>query len=116
VERRAPTVWLAGLLIGVLAGILGLILPIAGLGLLIAATLLVLLRGTWAFGLGGVWLGFGGLWSALLLRAGLECAMNPASSDGCSSQMFQAYLVVGVLMSVTGLLVSAAAFRSRRAA
>ena len=115
-ERRSNTVWFAGLAIGVLAAILGLILPVAGLGLGIAATLLVLLRGPRTFGLGGVWLGFGGVWTALLFRALLECAMSPTPGDGCSSQMFQAYLVVGVLMAVLGLLVSIAAFRGRRAA
>jgi hypothetical protein len=116
VERGAQTVWLAALSIGVLAGILGLILPVAGLGLGVAATLLVLLRGPRLVGLGGVWLGFGGLWSALLIRAGIECATGPAPSDGCSSPMFQAYLVVGLLMAVLGLVVSVVAFRSRRTA
>lgn len=110
------TVWLAGLLIGVLAGIIGLIIPVAGIGLAIASTLLVLLRGPRTFGLGGVWLGFGGVWTALLFRALLECATTSTPSDGCHSQLFQTYIVVGLLMAVIGLFVTVVAIRGRRAA
>ena len=117
IDKHAQTVWLAALLGGVLAGICGLIFPIAGIGLLVLATLLTLLassRGPRLVALGGVWLGFGGLWSALLLRAGLECATQPPSSDGCGSSMFQAYVAVGVVTAALGLFVSIRALRRRR--
>ena len=39
-----------------------------------------------------------------------------APSDGCSSQIFQTYLIAGLFMAVIGLLVSVAAFRGRRPA
>ena len=104
-------------MLGAVAGVWGLIMPITGLVLAVAATLLaLLLRGPRLFGLGGVWLGFGGIWSVFLLRAGIDCIVGPAPSDGCSSQLFKIYLVVGMLLAAAGLLATTVAFRGGRPA
>ena len=85
--------------------------------LVVAATALALLLGRpRLFGLGGAWLGFGGIWSVFLLRASVECAMSPPSSDECSSRLFQTYLVVGILMAAVGVLATVKAFRGVRGA
>jgi hypothetical protein len=102
-------------MLGALAGVIGLIMPVLGLILAAVITVLALLRAPREFGLGGVWLGFGGTWTFFLGRAGIECLAAPPTSDGCGSPMFQAYLVVGVLMAAAGLLVTASAFRGRAA-
>ena len=116
-DRAPQTAWLVALLLGAVAGVWGLIMPVTGMVLAVAATLLaLLLRGPRLFGLGGVWLGFGGIWSFFLLRASIECAMNTPSSDGCSSRIFQTYLVVGILLAVVGMLVTVKAFRRGRRA
>jgi hypothetical protein len=117
VDRAAQTAWVVAVLLGAVAGVWGLVMPVTGMVLAVAATLLaLLLRGPRWFGLGGVWLGFGGSWSFFLIRASIECAMNPASSDGCGSRIFQTYLVVGILMAVVGMLVTRRAFRGGRTA
>lgn len=117
VEKRAQSAWLAALLLGTVAGIFGLIMPVAGMGLVVAATALVLLvPGPRLFGLAGTWLGFGGMWSVLLFRVGIDCVVGPSTSDGCDNWIFQTYLVVGILMAVVGLLLTLAVFRGRRRA
>lgn len=114
-DKRPQTAWLVALLLGAVAGVWGLVMPITGLVLAVAATLLaLLLPGPRRFGLGGVWLGFGGIWSVFLGRASVECAVAPPPSDGCGGPMFQAYLVVGILLAAGGLLATAAAFRRVR--
>lgn len=117
IERRAQSAWLVALVLGAVAGVFGLIMPVAGPILAVSATSLALLLGRpRVFGLGGAWLGFGGMWSIFLLRAGFDCVAAPVSSDGCSSQLFQTYLIVGILMAIVGLLVTALASRGGRTA
>lgn len=117
VEKRAQSAWLAALLLGTVAGIAGLIVPVAGMLLAVLTTVLVLLvPGPRKFGLAGAWLGFGGTWSALLIKTGIECVVGPSTSDGCGNWLFQTYLVVGILMAMVGLLLTLVVFRGTRAA
>jgi hypothetical protein len=117
VEKRAQSAWLAALVLGAVAAIWGLIMPVAGMLLMVLTTALVLLvPGTRLFGLAGTWLGFGGIWSVMLIRAGVDCVVGPATSDGCDNWLFLTYLVVGILMTLVGLLLTLAVFRGRRTA
>ncbi len=117
VDKGAQSAWLAAVLLGAVAAVVGVVIPATGLPLAAAVTVLVLvLRGPRQFGIGGAWLGFGGMWSVLLGRAAVDCVLGPASSDGCESSVFQAYLVIGIVLAGAGLLISAAAFRGRPAA
>ncbi len=116
VDKGAQSAWLAAVMLGAVTAVLGAVIPALGLPLAAAVTVLVLLvRGPRQCGLGGAWLGFGGIWAVFLGRAGIDCVLAGASSDGCSSPMFQGYIVVGCLMTAAGALVTARAFRGRPA-
>jgi hypothetical protein len=115
VAKRAQSAWLAALMLGVVAGIFGLIMPVTGMALAVVTTALVLLvPGPRLFGLAGAWLGFGGIWSGLLIRVGIDCVVGPSTSDGCDNWLFIAHLVVGILMAIAGLLLTLVVFRGRR--
>ena len=117
VEKRAQSGWLAALLLGAVAAIWGLIMPVAGMLLVVLTTAFVLLvPGTRLFGLAGAWLGFGGVWSMLLVRAAVGCVVGPSTSGGCDNWLFLTYLVVGILLAVVGMLLTLVMFRGRRAA
>ena len=116
-RRSSQSAWLATLLLGAVAAILGLIVPVTGLFLALAVTIVVLvLPGPGRFGFAGAWLGFGGTWTAMLGRAGVDCLLGAETSGACGGSLFQTYLAVGLLMAVVGLLATARAFRDVRAA
>jgi hypothetical protein len=111
------TAWLAGLVLGVPAAFLVLVFPLVGVLILLAAVALLLLRGPRRFGIGGLLIGFGSTWTALLLLARLNCdAFNAAPNQGCTEPpTIDTYLVAGVILAMLGLALTLVAVRERRA-
>jgi uncharacterized membrane protein len=108
--RRRLSNWMAGLVLGVGAGVLALILPILG-WLIVAAFLVGLIRATPRIpAIGGLFLGFGTTWLALLLRSHFECqAFNAVPGQGCLDPDIGPYLAVGAAQVAIGIVATAAA-------
>ena len=101
--------WNAGLVVGVGAGVLSLIFPI--LGWLIAGAFLVgLIRATpRAPAVGGLFLGVGTTWLALLVRAHFECqGFNATPGQACMEPDIGPFLAVGAALLAVGLFATAA--------
>lgn len=107
--RRSLSNWIAGLVVGVGAGVLSLVLPI--LGWVIAAAFLVgLIRATPRISaVGGLFLGIGTTWIALLLRSHAECqAFNATPGQACAEPDIGPFLAIGAALLLVGLFATAA--------
>jgi hypothetical protein len=107
--RRSLSNWIAGLVVGVGAGVLSLVLPI--LGWVIAVAFLVsLIRATPRLpAVGGLFLGLGTTWLALLLRSHGECqAFNAAPGQACIEPDIGPFLAIGAGLLSIGMFATAA--------
>lgn len=107
--RRSLSNWIAGLAVGVGAGVLSSVLPI--LGWVIAVAFLVgLIRATPRIpAVGGLFLGIGTTWLALLLRSHVECqAFNSAPGQACGEPDIGPFLAVGAVLLAVGMVATAA--------
>lgn len=108
--------WTAGVLLGVLDGILFFAFPILGLGLLSVATVLALRDRARAAGIAGLLVGLGGCWTFFLVRATLECdAFNRIPNQGCVVFGLDPYLALAVVLLLVGAGLTVVAIRSRTA-
>jgi hypothetical protein len=106
--------WLIGLVFGVAAGILVLLgggpfffLSVAFLALAFAAARSL------AF-LSGAFVGLGGTWLALTVRAQLACdAFNAAPNQGCSGYGVGPFIALSAGIFAVGLLLALGAWRRR---
>jgi hypothetical protein len=113
---RAGRGWLSGVAVGVTAGFATLEIPSLGWVLVFAFAVPAAISGPRLAAIGGLLVGLGGVWLALLGRVALTCT---ATGDelGCQSPGIESWLAVGGAMLAAGLiLTSLAAIRSRRGA
>jgi hypothetical protein len=111
---RASRRWLSGVAVGVTAGFATLEIPSLGWLLVIAFALPAAISGPRLAAIGGLLIGLGGVWLALLGRVALTCT---ATGDelGCQSPGIESWLAVGGAMFASGLLLTVlAAIRARR--
>jgi hypothetical protein len=107
--RRSLSNWIAGLVVGVGAGVPSLVLPI--LDWVIAVAFLVgLTRATPRVpAVGGLFVGLGTTWLALLLRSHVECqAFNAAPGRACMEPDIGPYVAVGAALLAVGMFATAA--------
>ena len=103
-EARS-TAWLAGLVLGVVAGFVALELPTLGIVFLVLALVLLGRRAPRRAGVGGLALGFGSLWVVVLAHAWFECATG--TWHGCTgSSSADGFLVAGVVILLLGVLLT----------
>lgn len=114
--RRGLSNWIAGLVVGAGAGVLALILPILGWGIVLVFALLIIRAAPRMPAFGGLFLGLGATWLALLIRSHLKCqAFNSTPGQACAEPDFGPLLAVGAALLAIGILGTvAAAFRARR--
>jgi hypothetical protein len=107
--RRSLSNWIAGLVVGVGAGVLALVLPV--LGWVIALAFLVgLIRARPRIpAVGGLFLGVGTTWLALLLRSHFECqGFNTTPGQACMEPDIGPFLAVGAALLAVGMFATAA--------
>ena len=113
VEPR--TAWLLGLLLGVLDGFLGFEFPPLALGLLAVATIVLSRDASRAAGIGGLLLGAGGLWIAVLLHAQASCTdFNAGPGQECVMPDVTPYLGAAAVAALVGLALTLRAARGSR--
>ena len=115
IDRQAA--WAIGLLLGALDGLLAAELPVMGLVLLGLGVALNARTPTRLAGIGGLLLGFGGLWFLVLWNAMVRCAAFDALPDqGCSMPSVTGFLVIAAVPMVAGIGLTVLAIRggSRR--
>ena len=108
--RRGFSNWLAGLVVGVGAGVLALILPAIGYAIALAFALLMVRATPRLPAFGGLFLGLGATWLTLLIRSHLDCqAFNSTPGQGCVEPDIGPLLGVGAVMLAIGVLATVAA-------
>jgi hypothetical protein len=110
------TDWLAGLVVGALAGVLTLIFPTLGWGIALVFGLLILRRGRRLPAFGGLFLGLGAAWVGLLVRAELACrAFDAEPGQECIQPDIGPWLAVGAMFVAIGIVATVVAvFRRDR--
>ena len=111
IGRRAVSNWIAGVVVGVAAGVLSLFFPT--LGWLIAVAFLVgLIRASSRLpAIGGLFLGFGAAWLVILVRSHLDCrAFNAAPNQECREPDIGSWLAVAGVLLALGLLMTVVAW------
>ena len=114
--RRSLSNWIAGLVVGVGAGVVALVLPVFG-WIIAVAFLVGLVRATPRIpAVGGLFLGLGTTWLALLIRSHFECqAFNAVPGQGCMDPDIGPYLTLGAAEVAIGIVATATALiRARR--
>ena len=114
-SERWPN-WAIGLIFGAAAGFMVLVggAPFLFLSLAFLAPAFVVARSL-AF-LSGAFIGVGGLWAALTIRAQLACdAFDAAPNQGCQGFGVGQFVIVSAVILGIGLLVGALAWRRRAA-
>ena len=102
------TNWLAGLVVGVAAGLLTLTVPTLGYAMLLAFGLLLIRAAPRLPAIGGLFVGLGATWLALLLRSTLACnAFDAAPGQECRAPDLGPWLAGGVLLLAIGIVASA---------
>jgi hypothetical protein len=113
-RRETLGSWAIGAVFGAAAGFMTLVagapmlfISLAGLALaFVAARSLALLS--------GAFVGVGGTWLALTVRAGLACdAFDAQPNQGCQAVGEEPFLVVSTIVLAAGLLIGALAWRRR---
>ena len=114
--RSSPgTSWLAGLVLGVMDGVLLLEFPIAGIGIALATIGVIGWKGRLVAGLGGALTGVGATWLVLFGRVALTCGADVGDA-GCFAPGIGSAVTASAGVLAVGLAISAfAAVRSRRA-
>jgi len=105
VKSRARSNWLAGVVVGVAAGVLTLTFPTLG-WLIVLAFLLGLIRAAPRLpAVGGLFCGLGTAWLVLLGRSNLECqAFDAAPGQECGSPDIGVWLAVGGALLAIGVV------------
>jgi hypothetical protein len=105
VKSRARSNWLAGVVVGVAAGVLTLTFPTLG-WLVVLAFLLGLIRATPRLpAVGGLFCGVGTAWLVLLVRSNLECqAFDAAPGQECGSPDIGGWLAIGGVLLAIGVI------------
>jgi hypothetical protein len=104
------TDWLAGLVVGVVAGVLALIFPTLGWGIALVFGLLIIRRARRLPAFGGLFLGLGAAWVGLLVRAQLACqAFDAEPGQECIQPDVGPWLAVGATFLAIGIVSTVAA-------
>jgi hypothetical protein len=114
-SERWPN-WAIGLMFGAAAGFMVLVggAPFLIVSLAFLVLAFVLTRSL-AF-LSGAFIGVGGLWAALMIRAQLACnAFDAAPNQGCQGFGVGQFVIVSAVILGIGLLVGVLAWRRRAA-
>jgi F0F1-type ATP synthase assembly protein I len=103
--------WLAGVVVGVAAGVLTLTFPTLG-WLIVLAFLLGLIKARPRLpAVGGLFFGFGAAWLVILVRSHLECqAFDAAPGQECREPDIGSWLAVAGILLAIGALISVAAW------
>lgn len=108
--------WGVGLVFGAAAGFMVLLGGAPFLALSVAFLALAFVAARSLAFLSGAFLGVGGLWFALTVRAQLACdAFDAAPNQGCQGFGVGQFLIVGAVVVGLGLLVGIVAWRRRAA-
>ena len=103
--RRGFSNWLAGLVVGVAAGVLALLLPVVGYAIALIFALLMIRATPRLPAFGGLFLGLGASSLTLLIRAHLDCqAFNLTPGQGCLEPDIGPLLAVGAVLLAIGVL------------
>jgi hypothetical protein len=106
------TAWVAGLVLGVALGFVGLEAPSIGLGLVVLAMVVLGLKAPRTAGIGGLAFGFGVLWVLVLARGLLYCSNG--TWQGCSSSpTTEVFLAIGAIILLIGIVLSVVALTGR---
>lgn len=114
-HKRRREHWVAGVVVGVAAGVLTLTFPTLG-WLIVLAFLLGLIRAAPRLpAVGGLFFGLGTAWLVLLVRSNLECqAFDAAPGQECGSPDIGGWLAfAGVWLAIGVLSPMVAVIRSR---
>ncbi|GAC1675071.1 MAG: hypothetical protein NVS9B8_17440 [Candidatus Limnocylindrales bacterium] len=113
-KHPLPTVWFAAALLGALAGALTLEIPSIGWLLVFGFALPATLAGRRSAALGGMLLGLGAAWIALLSAASARCTtFNAEPGQGCTEPDLGPWLTIGFAMLVGGALLTSRAWWNR---
>lgn len=114
--RRVGRGWLSGLAVGAAGGFAALEFPPVGWFVIVGFTLPAVVVGPRIASVGGLLVGIGGVWIALLGRMALTCQAT-GEDLGCHAPNLDPWLDAGaVMLAVGALLTIAAAVGARRAA
>jgi len=113
--RRGLSNWLAGVAVGVAAGVLTLTFPTLG-WLIVLAFLLGLIRAAPRLpAFGGLFFGVGTTWVVLLVRSHLECrAFDAAPGQECGDPGIELWLAIGGVLLAIGVVSTAVALVQER--
>ena len=101
---------LAGLVVGATAGFLALIFPTLGWGIVLVFGVLALLKPPRLPALGGLLVGVGASWLAVLIRSHLDCqAFNAVPGQECGDPDIGVWLAFGAALLVAGIVMTTAA-------
>lgn len=109
VARRSA--WLGGLVVGVGAGALSLVIPFVGWTIGLAFVVGAAMTRAIVPGLGGFLMGGGGTWLALLIRADVACRSFTGPGRECIPPDSAPWLAGGLAMLGAGLLLTLVAMR-----
>ncbi len=112
---RGRSNWLAGVVVGVAAGVLTLTFPTLG-WLVVLAFLLGLIRAAPRLpAVGGLFFGLGTAWLVVLVRSNLECqAFDAAPGQECGSPDIGVWLAAGAVLLAIGILATVVAVSRAR--
>lgn len=110
ISRRSD--WLAGLVVGVLDGVLFFLFPALAVVLLGLFAVLASTRSTRLAAWSGALVGAAAAWLVLLGRSAVECEQfNAVPGQGCTQPDLTGWIVAGGLLLVAGLGLGLAAWR-----
>ena len=108
--------WIAGVVVGVAAGVVSLIVPTLGWLLAVAFLVGVIRAAPRLPAIAGLFFGFGAAWLVILVRSSLECqAFDAAPGKECGEPDIGSWLAIaGILLAVGVLLTVVAWARASR--
>lgn len=109
--RRALSNWLAGVVVGVVAGVLSLLFPTLG-WIIVVAFLVGLIRAAPRLpALGGLFFGYGAAWLVVLVRSHVDCqTFDAAPNQECGDPEIGSWLAVAGVLLALGLLMTVVAW------
>jgi hypothetical protein len=109
------TDWLAGAATGVFGGLLTAIFPIVGIAALLLFVAIAAGRASRLLAWSGLLIGFGGGWTALLLRAVASCSeFDAVPGQDCIGPDLTGWLIAGFTLLVSGLALLVVGLRRAR--